>query len=364
MSIYYIKKELASKVLMIGVYYKNHTAGGMASVIQSYEQCIENLNYISTRRDGSKIFKVLYFIKAYLTALTYLLFNRQIKIVHIHTASGSSFWRKSRFVKLSKRLGKKVVLHCHGGGFKDFYDQSDRKEEIIGIISMVDTFIVLSDFWKKWFCTIGIDVDKIVVLNNIVDSPDIKEVNMPAGDNNRLRLLFLGTLVKEKGIFDLMDLIIRKKDYYRDKISLIIGGFKNEDIVKSYIVENAISDIVRFEGFVSGEKKKDCLNWADVYILPSYVEGLPISILEAMSYHHPIISTPVGSIPEIVQCGVNGMLVRPGNIDEIDNAIKFYINNKESIKIQGEESYKRVQPFLPQSVFSSLQSIYYCLLDN
>ena len=68
-------------------------------------------------------------------------------------------------------------------------------------------------------------------------------------------------------------------------------------------------------------KKQNVWTGEDVYILPSYNEGLPIAILEAMSYKHPVISTPVGGIPEVIQTKENGMLVQPGNKEEIAKAI-------------------------------------------
>ena len=131
-----------------------------------------------------------------------------------------------------------------------------------------------------------------------------------------------------------------------------------EDLIKS----NEIENIVKFEGWVSGDKKIDLLNWCDVYILPSFNEGLPISILEAMSYSHPIISTPVGGILEVLHDGENGIVVNPGNVNEIYNSLLFFVNNRNLIKLQGETSEKLVQPFFPESVFMKLKSIYESLI--
>ena len=91
---------------------------------------------------------------------------------------------------------------------------------------------------------------------------------------------------------------------------------------------------VKFEGWVGGEKKIHLLNWADVYILPSFNEGLTISILEALSYNCPIISTPVGGIPEVVTED-NGILVEPGNTKQIAEAIHNYVEHPEIVKSHG-----------------------------
>lgn len=106
------------------------------------------------------------------------------------------------------------------------------------------------------------------------------------------------------------------------------------------------------------------MNWADIYILPSYNEGLPIAILEAMSYTHPIISTPVGGIPEVVKDHQNGILVEPGNLEQIKEALLFFIKHPEVIESYGQKSYEIVQPYFPENVFLQLKKIYYDLLEK
>jgi glycosyltransferase involved in cell wall biosynthesis len=92
--------------------------------------------------------------------------------------------------------------------------------------------------------------------------------------------------------------------------------------------------------------------------LPSYNEGLPIAILEAMAYGHPIISTPVGGIPEVVKNGVNGTLVTPGNTNAIAAAIKKYIESPQYIINEGNNAYETVKDFFPERVFADLLDIY------
>ena len=89
--------------------------------------------------------------------------------------------------------------------------------------------------------------------------------------------------------------------------------------------------------------------------------GLPISILEAMSYKKPIISTPVGGIPEVVDKS-NGILVTPGNDEEIFSAMRYYVDNKSDIKKHGEESYKKAETYLPDYVLNHLKRIYESLI--
>ena len=85
---------------------------------------------------------------------------------------------------------------------------------------------------------------------------------------------------------------------------------------------------------------------------------MPIGILEAMSYGHPIISTPVGGIPEVVKDGVNGIMVEPGNVQEISKAISSFVEDKKLIKEYGTKSIELVKPYLPETVFATLSEIY------
>ena len=135
-----------------------------------------------------------------------------------------------------------------------------------------------------------------------------------------------------------------------------------EDILQKKIKDYGLNNCVTFEGFVADNKKIECLNWADIFILPSYNEGLPIAILEAMSYGCPIISTTVGGIPAVVKHGVNGYLINPGNITEIQNAILSFIHNRDKIEKYGRQSLKLINVFLPETVFRTLCNLYKQLL--
>ena len=140
-----------------------------------------------------------------------------------------------------------------------------------------------------------------------------------------------------------------------------MGGNAVDGNINAFIKEHNLSDFVRYEGWVSGNKKTECLEWADVYILPSYNEGLPIAILEAMSYSHPIVSTNVGGIPEIVHSYENGILIEPGHLEQIKNALTFLIENPQMISEYGRRSREMVQPFFPDNVMTQLKSIYQSL---
>lgn len=356
-----IHKDISSKVVMTGVYYKHNHPGGISAVIQYWSKYIDGLQYYPTFKEGSNISKLFVFFKSVLALKWRLLKDKNIKILHAHTAAGTDFKRTAIMVNIAKQSGLKVILHSHASSFKDYYRDSDEKIKkwIRTVLNKADILIVLSESWKEYFVYIGVPEEKIIILHNIAAYPQLIEDKK---DESQVRLLFLGELGLRKGVFDLLKAIGTHKDEFKGKIEVRIGGNKNEDQLQTAIKEYDIDKFVHFEGFVSGEQKIELLNWANVYVLPSFNEGLPISILEAMSYKMPIISTPVGGIPEVVDDS-NGILVEPGNSEQIYKAILTYVHDAGLIAKQGEESYKKVQTYMPNYVLNHLKRIYEDLLE-
>lgn len=354
-----IKKELSSKVLMIGEYFRNSAPGGMAAVLASYNDYFEEMKFIPTWKNGGMLIKIWYAAYSYLVFIWYMLFDRDVKIVHIQGAAFASFERNIFFVKMGKAFGKKVIMHMHCADFESYYNPSGHKKRIIDTINACDNFFVLSDSWKEYFVGIGVSDSRIVVLNNTITPPQFRDVEKSEG---KLHLLYLGVIGQRKGIYDILKVLEANKDYYHDKLELRIGGNQEEEKLTDVIQDGGLDDLVKFEGFVKGDKKTECLNWCDVYILPSFNEGLPIAILEAMAYKHPIISTPVGGIPVVVKDGENGILVDPGDCNGIDSALRTFVENWDIIEKYGQRSAELVKPFLPDAVFETLTQLYNKLL--
>lgn len=352
-----IDKQLSQKILTFGV--SKSTYGGMTSVLVSYEKCFERMRFIPTWKLGNKFTKGWYAFQAIIRCFILLAFDRRIEILHIHGAANASFYRKELFIKIGKFFGKKIVFHQHAADFKEFYEQSNEKGEIVKTLNLSDRLIVLSESWKNFFASIGVAENKICILNNIVCSPQ-KEVIKRT--DKKMHLLFLGEISFRKGIYDLLDMLKENKDFFEERIFLRVGGNLVDGNIDLYIAENGLSSFVQYEGWISGSKKIECLNWADLYILPSYNEGLPIAILEAMSYSHPIISTNVGGIPEVLHTHENGILIEPGNAEQIKAAVSFFVDYPQKIQEYGENAYIKVQPFFSDNVCKKLSEIYMQLL--
>lgn len=358
-----IKKNLADKVLMAGNYYKNHHPGGISAVVDYWSKYIERLQYYPTFKETNLFVKRGLFFVSYLRMFFRMLLDRNVKIVHLHSAADGSFWRKTKLLGLAKMMKRKVVLHIHASRFKAFYDESDsqKKKWILSNLKKADVLICLSESWRLWFESIGVQSNKIVVLHNITAYPQLLENKKPL-DSRPVHFLFMGEIGPRKGVFDILRGLSNHRNELENKIELRIGGNKMERELRKAIKDGGLEKFVRFEGWVSGAKKIELLNWADVFILPSFNEGLPISILEAMSYKMPVISTNVGGIPEIVENSVNGVLVKPGDDEAIYKAIKRYVDDKSLVINEGIVGFSKVQSYLPDFVMNHLKDVYENLL--
>lgn len=358
-----ISKELSSSVLTIGSQYKDHR-GGIGGVIDSYSRYFFPFNYVCTYGTSTnKVSIVFNFIAAIFKLFFLLTFNKQILIVHIHGAAKGSFYRKYIIFNISKYFfNKKVIFHSHASEMEVFYTKSSNKLKWIfkDFFSNVDLIICLSESWYEFY-TKNFKVRSIVVLENIVEKP--KVLRSKKFHSFPIKFLFLGQIGGRKGIFDLLKVVNNNKKLLKGKFLLYVGGNGDVDKLKSYIIHNDLVDFVKFEGWVSGSKKEQLLNSCDIYILPSYNEGLPLSILEAMSYGMPIASTLVGGIPEIVFNNKNGVLFQPGSENGILKSILYFLEVTSRIESHGRISYDVVLPYFPDSVIPKLESIYRSLLN-
>ena len=357
-----ILDHLSCRVMTVGPDYKDHR-GGIEAVIEAYSKYFEQFNFVYSHKECSAPKKIVIFLRCVVLVCRTLSQNKRIEIVHIHGSSDGSFYRKFIIFLIAKYVFRKTVLyHMHASRFHIFYNRSNRliKRCIQLFINQCDVLLCLSDMWKGFFIEY-FKPKNIEVIPNIVEYP--VRCNQRTL-NGTLSFLFLGEIGERKGVFDLLQVIANKQAKYRNKIHLFIGGNGKTDALVTFIEKQQISDIVDFIGWVTKDEKTRVLNSSDIYILPSYNEGLPISILEAMSYGMPVISTTVGGIPEIVRQNQNGLLITPGNHQQIEESLDFFLTSPDLIRQYGAISAEIAGGFLPHQVVKRLSSLYQSLLSG
>lgn len=350
----------------MGPNYKNYR-GGIGAVLSVYSEYFSPFNFVATYPEAKlkyKLGSLPIYIFACCNLFFTLLLQRNIRLVHIHSAAKGSFYRKYGVFLIAKYLfHKKVIFHSHGSELKDFYQRRTGLSRCMfrHFIEMADCIICLSAEWKQFYDS-NFTPRKIVILENIVERP--KKYANGTTCVPYISFLFLGFIGSRKGVFDLLEVIVEHKSALKGKAKFYIGGNGEVDRLIEMIGKYDLQEIVNFTGWVDTIKKQQIICDCDVYILPSYNEGLPISILEAMSYGKPVISTIVGGIPEVVKNDRNGFLIKPGDKIALWNAIQHFLVEPDLAKIMGNYSLSLIEPYFAKNVINKLGGLYSELLND
>ena len=346
-----------NSILYIGPHYKNHR-GGIGAVLSIYSKNIEPFNFIPTNTYKNKWYEIIVFCGSLFRLIFLLLKNREITIIHIHGAKDGSIFRKFFICFIAKKIFfKKIIFHSHAGAFDEYYKKGNRIYRYMCrfLVNNSEAVIVLSDRWNDFFLE-NFKVKKLMVIKNPVEhkhSPVVKQK-----DNSSLVFLFLGRIADHKGIFDLADLIIKEQDALRGKCKFLVGGNHEVDRLKKTIAEGGIEDLVEYIGWVQDDEKDQYFYRSDYFILPTYHEGMPMTILEALSYGKPVISTPVGSIPEVIEHNKNGYLFPPGDMQQLKKIIFDVINDRSHYDSMRNQAMKAAKGFYPESIKTELEKLY------
>jgi colanic acid/amylovoran biosynthesis glycosyltransferase len=159
----------------------------------------------------------------------------------------------------------------------------------------------------------------------------------------KARLVCVGRLCEQKGQLLLLEACRNLKDKGIEFELVLAGDGEMRSDVERMIAVYGISDSVRITGWISSEQVRDEILASSVMVLPSFAEGLPVVIMEAMALKRPVISTYVAGIPELVIDGENGWLVAAGSVQELSTAIEEAMNTtSQKLKHMGEAAYTRV----------------------
>ncbi|AMM41433.1 MAG TPA: glycosyltransferase family 1 protein [Candidatus Atribacteria bacterium] len=315
------------------------------------------------RRDLSNIGKIdftnIYLAFEHFLKFIWLCIREKPEIVYIPISQTTlGYLRDCLFLVPAKIFHKKVIVHLHGGYFRKFYEGSSKlmKNLIEWTLKEVKRAIVLGESLRYIFQGLVPD-ERIVVVPNGVDEKLFEKTNLTIDtkSKNHIKVLFLGNLIKSKGFFDVIKAIPKVIRRYSNVKFIFAGKFPNnyreQNEVFRYIEQNKLDSVVKFMEVVPGEKKIKLLLFSDVFIFPSYNEGHPFVILEAMAAGLPIITTDVGAIRETVIDKENGFIIEKNNPKQIAEKIITLIKNPELRKKMGEKSRQRFLKYYTKDKF-------------
>jgi glycosyltransferase involved in cell wall biosynthesis len=231
------------------------------------------------------------------------------------------------------------------------------KKYIKSSLNKSNKILVLSDYWKRFFDREFVNFPAEILHNGI----DIKAyqqcIRKPESFTN---YLFMGRVGERKGVYDLIKAIdIIVNSYGRKDLRFYLAGDGEIDKVQAVIDKSKLSENVKLLGWLTSVDKKKILKEAEVVVLPSYDENLPMSLIEAMACGKVVISTYAGGIPDLVQHGHNGYLFKAGDIDELVKHILFVNENPEIVMPICQNNIRTIEErFNLDIVGARLNSIY------
>lgn len=339
------------KVLVVAT--SRNTRGGITSVVKAHEMgpqwSLYGCKWIETSIDTNNIMKILYFVKS---LVQYCFYLPRCHIVHIHLSEPVSAFRKIPYFTLAKILRKKTIIHFHS--FSPETTIRGKHSRIYKFLfSNADRIIVLSESWKKY-------VNEKFRLGNkvqVIYNPCIANVSTESYPKKK-QILYAGTLNQRKGYADLLKAFSLIVASYPDWAVVFAG---NGELDKAQELANHlnISKQVKFLGWINGADKDKIFKESTIFCLPSYAEGFPMAVLDAWAYGLPVITTPVGGIPDIAVDGENMLLFDAGNINKLSVQIKRLIDDKQLLnKLICASKYLADTKFNIKTINSEIEKLY------
>lgn len=345
-----------SHVVMLGTSFETH--GGISSVLKTYRACglfdRWPVEFVATHRDGGFARKLLRLLGA-LGAFAVLLLRHRRAVLHVHSASRASFWRKSLFMSLALAARWPVIFHLHGGGFGTFYDAECTpvgRAIVRFFLDRAACIVVVSERWCAWMHRVTRN-PRIVTIANPVALPAL-----PARRREPALVAFTGRHSQAKGVPELLTAIAGLAPS-RPNLRLECAGSGDLGEVARQARVLGIHELVALRGWIGAQERERLLARATVFVLPSHAEGLPVSLLEAMAAGCPVVASAVGGVPDLVVDGVNGLLVPPGDPHALALAMDRVMRDRELAARLSQAARETIaRRYAPERSLAPLEALY------
>ncbi|HID54377.1 MAG TPA: glycosyltransferase family 1 protein, partial [Anaerolineae bacterium] len=262
-------------------------------------------------------------------------------VAHIHLPGGTGLIKASLFVAISRWQKVPTVSHLHFWPSElRLFGSRQVERGMVRLLGWSDAIVTVSDELADYLRPLLPPQKHILVMPNCVDLAAWLSLQKSPDAGKKIQLLFVGTVGRRKGVFELVQ-AFADAQAGRTAELVVLGGDGGSGALArlEQLAERlGVSGHCRFPGPVYGVEKRQVFADSDLFLLPSYAEGQPVTILEAMAAGLPIISTRVGAIPDVVQDGRNGLLVEPGDVAALTHAIDNLVEDAGQRRAMGQLS--------------------------
>jgi glycosyltransferase involved in cell wall biosynthesis len=282
-----------------------------------------NVRFCTTRGQGSAVGSILHIARffAYFVALRAL---HKCDVLHLNVASRGSTRRKAFLAATARWLNVPYVVHLHGAEYREFFAAARpaTRRQVTRLFNRAAQVIVLGTVWRDFVIAENLAFpDRISVLANA--TPPRRVLERKA--NPTVRIVFLGVLNERKGVPQLVEALgylSRLKDW-----SAVLAGNGSVESTAAALAERGLAGRVTVPGWLDPSAVDALLAEADILVLPSFAENLPMSVIEGMAAGLAIVTTPVGGIPDIIAHGETGLLIAPGDVAALTAALRKLVTS-------------------------------------
>ena len=301
------------------------------------------LRPLETRGGGSAVWSWAFL----LAALAKILHGRitgRLAGVHVNMAERLSLVRKGVIIVVCRALGVPVLLHLHAGELHRHYQAMPATAQALvrWLFSLPASCVVLGKASSKFVTEqLKVPAHRVHIVINGVPKPMV--ARRDAGAVTRQRVLFVGNLSERKGVSDLLHALAQPQFHGKALEVTFVGG-GDVAAYRSLASRLGLRGWVHFEGWVNQDAVASFLASADVLVLPSHDEGLPLAVLEALAQGVAVVCTPVGEIPHVLTDGIDACFVQPGNAESIAQGLHKVLSNggfRETLERKGRALYER-----------------------
>jgi glycosyltransferase involved in cell wall biosynthesis len=269
--------------------------------------------------------------------------RRRPEAVLLFVAVGASIVEKGAMAWYARLRGVPAIMFPRGGSvIDDCRESAFTRAWVRGSFRGARKIVCQSEAWRQF----AIDVLKfmptnVTVIRNWTATRELLDIGAGRipGQEPPVRLIFLGWLEREKGVFELIEacrLLPSGSNFTLD----FVGDGSASAEARALVARHHLSDVIRFRGWLRGPQLHAALSEADVFVLPSWAEGLPNAMIEAMAARVAVVVTRVGAIPELITDRRSGMLVEPRNTDSLARALGEIIADRELRESVAMEGYR------------------------
>ena len=318
----------------------------------------------SEGRDESAVTRLLRLAVSPFALFATILF-RHVSVVHINTSLNTrAYWRDLMYLFVAKLLRARVVYQVHGGQLPHefFAGRWLLTKFLRWTLRLPDLVLLLAQVELDAY-RIFVPEQNLVRLPNGIDTRPYSRVpTVRTRAEYPLRLVYIGRLDREKGLYETLQGLRLACELGVDARLMVAGRGPEEGRLRRYAQALGIAARAAFIGPVFGDEKVKLLSTADLMILPSYAEGLPYALLEAMAAGIPVIATPVGAIPDVVTHGTHGHLVPPRDGRAIAQALVAVNGDREALSWMSRACRRRIQAAYSIDRLAAELSMHYAAL--